>query len=325
MAQHWRPLEICKIIHPLWRSTCIGDAKNEARCSCAVSRDIRMKAIRKLEALGQIPQGSEEVGIRLVEIAGLLLCKRWHQKKAWRIARKWRAAIRNTQLAIPNRMVAVPQSLHDNGIWSYEGRFLGHDPLGTPTFSHSCQSANSRLVSITELEQNSVPFMVSTGRPALIEILRGRESSSIIIRSFRSRTISRIRCNICLDNQSRTRVILTCEECSCDFHLNCLREWLITCPLSAHHTCPHCQRIRIFDGLYIEQWTQADPADNRTPTPPIPGPGGPEYPLLEVVVPSSSRPTSIQLQATINSPEPPQRELRTSERVGRRPDFYVPS
>ncbi|KAL2829085.1 hypothetical protein BJY01DRAFT_228091, partial [Aspergillus pseudoustus] len=189
--QLWQPLEICKIIHPLWRLTCIGNAKNKAHCSCAVSQDIRIKAIRKLEALGQIPQGSEEVGIQLVEIT----------------------AIRNTQLAIPNWMVAL-----------YEGRFLGHDPLGTLTF---------------KLEQNSVPFMVSTGWPALIKILRGRESSSIIIRSFRSRMISRIRCNICLDNQSRTRVILTCKECSCDFHLNCLREWLITCPLSAHHTCPH--------------------------------------------------------------------------------------
>lgn len=237
MSVLWEPLEACAIEDPLRRLHCIGTARR-GKCCSAVSREARQKAHHKLETLGQTPTDVVDIEVRLQEIAGLLLCKRWHQSQRYHIARLWYEAI---------QMSPVPQ--------------IGGSTLHTPTVSASPLSRSgesdipriiegslpaqprrtaARPVSIEALERNTIPFMVSTTRLAAVQV--GTEDGrpvQFLLRSFRSRSLAPPGCSICQDDSATEKVVVTCEECSCDFHLSCMQAWLTARCHSARHTCPH--------------------------------------------------------------------------------------
>ncbi|KAL2859119.1 RING finger protein [Aspergillus lucknowensis] len=327
MSGPWQPLDVCAIKDPLQTSTCIGATSRGNVCACAVSRNARQDARSKLETLGRIPLASEEVRIWLRQIASLLLCKRWHQGQASSIAQKWQRAVDNMRSFAPAISRDMFSSLPVGAAGSGEGHTEDRDIEAPerPAAVSPRQPAGRRPVSPAALEQNAVAFTVSTTRLASLEVLSSSgEVSHIILRSFRCRPLPPMACSICHDSESPSRVVVTCEECSCDFHLTCMVEWLSTRSTSTPHTCPYCREIRTFDGLYIENPPQPSTEPlTREPNSPT---GDPQYPVLEPAT-SSPSPVTTSPPPTVTSDVPALRQGGSwrSSRVRRRPDYYVPS
>lgn len=230
-------LEVCAIKNPLERLHCIGTAR-QGKCCSAVSREARQKAHHKLEMLGHVATDVVDIEVWLQEIAGLLLCKRWHQSQRHTIARLWYEAI---QMSPVSRIGG--STLHTPAISSPSLSRSGESEIPSiingPLPSQPRRTA-ARPVSIEALERNTIPFMVSTTRLAAVQL--GTEDGQpvqFLLRSFRSRSLAPPGCSICQDDSATEKVLVTCEECSCDFHLSCMQEWLTAPCHSARHTCPY--------------------------------------------------------------------------------------
>jgi hypothetical protein len=81
-------LAVCNISDPLLHRTCIGVNKNGALCKNVVSEVSPESASHWLEILSMCPT-DEFLNSRLPTVAGLLLCKQWHQDQAAQICQKW--------------------------------------------------------------------------------------------------------------------------------------------------------------------------------------------------------------------------------------------
>lgn len=89
---------LCKefgIRHPLEQSTCIGYGRQKPTCGIAVAFHSRSQAVSVLKSIDRDLQ--EGVGVKmnmLHHLAGLLLCKRWHQGQAEENAQLWKERLR---------------------------------------------------------------------------------------------------------------------------------------------------------------------------------------------------------------------------------------
>ncbi|KAL2827271.1 hypothetical protein BJY01DRAFT_255756 [Aspergillus pseudoustus] len=117
MSALWDPLDVCAISELLQYLTCIRVTKSRRSCGLIVSQEARLKANSKLETLGRITPNSDEVKAWLLKIAGLLLCKQWHQNQGLSIARQWQEAVRNLaplELTMPHGRAQIPRTLGDH-------------------------------------------------------------------------------------------------------------------------------------------------------------------------------------------------------------------
>jgi hypothetical protein len=91
----WTVNSICRVIgiqHPSDHPTCIGYGKQKPTCGNLAAASSRDSAVRKLERIcDHLNRGLhlESLIGRLVEAAGLLHCKRWHQYQAQKKADDW--------------------------------------------------------------------------------------------------------------------------------------------------------------------------------------------------------------------------------------------
>lgn len=118
--------DFCKrlgIRHPMEQSTCIGYGQRKPTCGCAVAESSRLQAFAILErAKDALDSGN---GVRtgtLLDIAGLLLCKRFHQYQAEENVQRWKSILRGysalrrqatpaiaSSSVTPARQVSIPQ------------------------------------------------------------------------------------------------------------------------------------------------------------------------------------------------------------------------
>lgn len=85
------------IQHPLDQSTCIGYGQRKPTCGLLAAEHSRLQALRMLEKISRdLACGSKINDASLNTVAGLLLCKRWHQGQAQENAQRWRTKLQKT-------------------------------------------------------------------------------------------------------------------------------------------------------------------------------------------------------------------------------------
>ncbi|KAF7586962.1 hypothetical protein BBP40_007976 [Aspergillus hancockii] len=201
--QQWDPLATCEITHPSRHGTCIGVAKNGGPCRNKVSKESRETASHRLEILALCPI-DESLVSKLQEIANLLLCKRRHQDQATSVTRAERSVFENS--------------------------------TSLPTTRQQSQEVTDAMV-----QENQIPFHVSSTRPAVVTVpTASGHTGSVVFRSFRKgRDISDVECGICRERHSDDTVYLNCEECAGEFHWRCMQGWLTHRSPRSNFSCPN--------------------------------------------------------------------------------------
>lgn len=110
------------IQHPLDQSTCIGYGQRKPTCGLLAAESSRMQALSLLDQISHdLSRGSPISNDALQTVAGLLLCRRWHQFQAYEIAQRWQARLEKTTAARwPERATVSGSS---NSVPQYSTRY----------------------------------------------------------------------------------------------------------------------------------------------------------------------------------------------------------
>ena len=255
----WQPLAVFDIKDPRQHGTCVGTTKKGKPCRSRISRETRENAWHWLEILGFFPVNLDYTKTVMESIAGMLLCKRLHQGQSCQVSMKWLEGIKNSSLLSQGLISTSDMPCSTSSSSPMGSRVSSFVPLsvsdgdaGVIDLTHSeepsAQHQNGltphadtvREVTVDALKQNKIPFKVSSSRLAAVRMrTRDGRTDSVVLRSFRSRHISRVHCSICHSDEPSGGVSISCEECSCDFHWGCIERWFSVRSHSAQHTCPH--------------------------------------------------------------------------------------
>ncbi|KAE8155379.1 hypothetical protein BDV40DRAFT_283871 [Aspergillus tamarii] len=204
----WNPLERCHIARPSEHDSCIGQSLNGRPCRNKVSKGCRGTASHRLEILAMCSI-DESLIPKLQEIASLLLCRRRHQSQVTSLSEGW-------------------------------CRLLGllRDETPVPAPARSAARQRGQEVTVAMVQEGQIPFQVSTTRPAVVSVPTAiGGTGNIVFRSFRKgRDISDVQCDICHERHLEDTVYLNCEECTGEFHWECMQRWLHS--LQADFSCP---------------------------------------------------------------------------------------
>lgn len=204
----WNPLERCGIARPSEHHTCIGITMDGKPCRNKVSKKSRETASDRLEIVAMCSIDNSLVP-KLRDLTRLLLCKQRHQDQATPLTEEW---CRRLGLLRDETLEPVP--------------------------TRSAARQRSQEVTVAMVQEGQIPFHVSTTRPAVVSVPTAiGGTGNIVFRSFhKGRDISDVQCDICHERHLDDTVYLNCEECTGEFHWECMQRWLHS--LQADFSCP---------------------------------------------------------------------------------------
>lgn len=131
------------IQHPRDQSTCIGYGQRTPTCGLLAAQSSRMQAVSLLDQINHdLSRGSAISNDALRTVAGLLLCRRWHQSQAHENAQRWQARLEKTTAARWPEQATVSAS--SNSAPQHSTRYpvqYAAPPPPQPPFQYSVQLA----------------------------------------------------------------------------------------------------------------------------------------------------------------------------------------
>jgi hypothetical protein len=223
--------------------------KKGAPCKNSIKfQDIKI-GHQKLDILAREPFDISTLQSALCGIAKEFLCARWHrQRQAEQVGQQWyEAAVRN-QAREPHGSSMTSASVMEHlgprqtssasrrrPAWDNNDgsahRLRQEPPLRLSTSPEPVQPSTP-FVTATILRTNSVPWSVSSDRPAILSSASNVWAGvqDLTLQSFGSnQEVDNIYCVFCLaddEDHANERVILRCRECTSLCHLSCAEEWL---------------------------------------------------------------------------------------------------
>lgn len=207
----WNPLDLFGVDDPHDHYQCIGLTKKGVQCKNRISQVRRWQAEAKWKSLAQLPRDSDEVKLQLPELAGLHLCRQYHQSQSGGIVQGWQNKLSETNHPSVH---AEPAS----------GMATGADVrrIPTPTLPPCEQSTFDQLVQGHE-------FRPSERKYAKIPIVPGHrcEQDAILIRKcWEMRSFPHATCVICQETLEDENEYVDCGDCSAPLHWTCLQAWV---------------------------------------------------------------------------------------------------
>jgi hypothetical protein len=201
--------DLLQLLHlsPQDHKTCLGNAKTTGqKCRCLVAARNRIRATQILLAITTL-QTVEDAKQQLAVVAGLLLCKRYHQGQSIEISSSWTEKIRVSDFALNN---------HNNSTGTNQEAQSPQSQL-VDTVQHSRQLSDSatRSPELTPMAATRTRRRRGPDRPLSVSL---RSAAGITRESYQE-------CCICQNGYSATdRYVHYCRECRNIVHKACGEE-----------------------------------------------------------------------------------------------------
>ncbi|CAG8389931.1 unnamed protein product [Penicillium salamii] len=288
--QRWNPLRVCEIeVSPNGGpGSCCGMTKKGAPCKNSIRVEDTKIGHQKLNTLAREPFDLSNLQSELCTIAREFLCARWHrQRQAEQVGQQW-YDIRNQARVPHDSRVASPSNIPpgqrqtssasrrrpawDNNDGSAH-RLRQEPPLRQSTSPEPVQPSTP-VVTATMLRTNSVPWSVSSDRPAILSSASNVWAGvqDLTLQSFSPRQavdihVDSIYCVFCLaddEDHANERVILRCRECTSLCHLSCAEEWLERRVTGFSTSCCVCRNEGALDAFLRPLGIPASDAETRS-------------------------------------------------------------
>ena len=221
------------------RSTCIGQARSRCRgCNVAVAYENRKKANSLMNTLSRKSPDPVALEADLLDLARLLLCRRFHQDQAQEIVHKWNTYLedlRESQSPSSETSVSITQSTSSAStqISSQSSRRISHT-VRTPTPIIDESPSRSVAQSPTSPSAATTPHADAATSPSL----------SCTRRHVRRRAIDDS-CPICYEDfllRDQDQLVWCKSGCGRTAHKTCFDTWKATClGDGARVTCVICR------------------------------------------------------------------------------------
>jgi hypothetical protein len=204
-----RHRDLLQLLHlsPQDHKTCLGNAKSTGQqCRCVVAAKNRNRASQILLAITTTLQSVEDAKQQLAVVAGLLLCKRYHQGQSIGISSSWTEKIRVSDFALNN---------HNNSTGTNQEAQSPQSQL-VDTVQHSRQLPDGATRTPEAMATTRARRRRGPDRPLSVSL---RSAAEITRESYQE-------CGICQSGYGATdRYVHFCRVCKNIVHEACGEQW----------------------------------------------------------------------------------------------------